>query len=236
MKLRYKKAILLSLFSTLGMGMVTLSISPGHNSIESTNLASNPTPTLQAPEDTGNDNPSPTASATSGSLPVYAFEKDGYDDITKLIKNYYKAKLSCDQEMIKSLLSDPTKVGSPKELKKNIMFIEGYKDIVCHVKKSFRDKEYVVFVSHNIKIYNIKTMAPALDEFYVTKSDSGELKIFSGQFDEQTEQYYHDRIKDSDVAKLIQDIKKKVESARKNDKDFKVFWDNSTKSGSTKKS
>lgn len=241
MKFKYKKAILLSLLSTLGMGMLTLSVAPGHATKE---ISSNHVVADQNKDSTPDKNDmkddytdiTPSVTIAPSTLPVYPFEKEAYDEITTLIKKYYAAKLSCDAKTIKTLLTNPSKVATKDELKKNIMFIESYKDIKCHVKKSFRKNEYVIFVSHNIKFYNIKTLAPALDEFYIMKDDFGTVKIYSDDFDEQTAKYYRDRTKDDEVVKMIKEIKKKVETARKNDKKFKAFWDSLIKTKTTKKS
>jgi len=242
MNLRYKKAILLSLLSTLGMGMLTLSILPGfasrEDSRESANIVSDDG---SKPNNNSNDNKdnhvsqSPSITALPTRMPVYNFEKNGYEDITALIIQYYNAKLKCDDKTMKTLLSDPKQVESKATMKKDIMFIEGYRNIKCYVKKSYRDNEYIVFVSHSIKFYNIKTTASALDEFYIVKDTSGKVKIFSGKYDVKTEQYYHDRIKDADVVKIIKEVNKKIEEARKNDKKFKEFWDGFLKKKTTKK-
>jgi len=242
MKFRYKKAILLSLLSTLGMGMLILSIAPGHSSNEDSRDSANIISSYGLKDESNSNNneedtvsTTPSVTSLPTNLPVYDFEKGGYEDITELIVKYYNAKLKFDDKTIKTLLTDPSQVASKAQLKKNIMFIEGYRNIKCYVKKSFRDNEYIVFVSQNIKFYNIKTTAAALDEFYILKDTSGKVKIFSGKYDEETLQYYHDRIKDNDVVKIIKEVNKKVEEARKNDKKFKGFWDSFIKTKTTKK-
>lgn len=224
MKLKYRKAILLSLLSSLGMGILTLSISPDHASKDSVNVIAH-----------DNDNKktediSPTTSliATTAPLPVYAFEKECDSDIKKLINHYYSAKIKCDVKTIQSLLTDPSQVDSKEAIKKNIMFIEEYRNIKCFMKKSFKENEYVVFVYNDIKFFNIKTPAPAIDEFYIVKDETGKFKIFSGEFDNQMKEYYHNRIQDEDVANLINQTNEKAEKARKKDKNLKAFWDKYT--------
>ncbi len=231
MKLRYKKAILLSLLSTLGMGILTLSVNPNHSQNVSTVASQDKS--NEAGKNQEELTPSPTVSELPAQLPVFSFEKDGNAEITELINKYYKAKLHCDRDSIKSLLTDTSQVASQQQLKKNISFIEGYKDIKCYVKKSFRNNEYIVFVYQNIKFYNINTTAPALDEFYVVKDLSGKMKIFSDDFDEKTKQYYRDRINDEDVVKLIKETNNKITNARKKDKKFKEFYDGFTKKKSS---
>lgn len=232
MKLKYRKAILLSLLSSLGMGILTLSISPDYASKDSVNVISHDNDN----KDTENISPTNSLIATTAPLPVYAFENECDSEIKKLLDRYYSAKINSDVKTIQSLLTDPTQVGSKESLKKDIMFIEEYRNIKCYMKKSFKENEYVVFVYNDIKFFNIKTPAPAIDEFYIVKDQTGKYKIFSGEFDVQTKEYYHNRLQDEDVAKLINQTNDKGEKARKKDKNLKAFWDKYTAGNNSQKS
>ena len=231
MKLRYKKAILLGLLSTLGMGMLTLSIDPERNAVESTNMTQD-----KASNITTNTNTTPTISAAPSPMPVYSLEDDGYEDITDLIKKYYKAKLTCDADTIQTLLTDEKQVDSKEQLKKNVMFIQDYKNFKCYVKKSYRKNEFLVYVSHTIKFYNIKTEAPALDLFYIIKNADGSLHIFAGEFDDATYEYYQARKQDEDVLALAGEIQNKLKEAKEKDKKFKAFLDGYSNSEASEKS
>ena len=237
MKLRYKKAIILIVIATMMIGGITILMLPNHNSKETmknnknnnkVTVSTSPSPTVSSGVSvTPSLAPSPTP------LPVYNLETKGYPEITKLMKEYYKAKLSCDITTLKKVLSDPTDVGTKKELKKKVQYFDKISNIKCYVKKSFKEGTYIVYVYNEVKFINIKTPAPAVYQFYIVTDSTGNLKIFSGTLDEETNRYYFERKNDSDVQKLIKDTNKKAEKAKKSDKNLKTLWNNLIKAQST---
>lgn len=227
MKFKYKKIILFTLLSTMGIGVVTLAVTP-HNRSNNTSISSEAkgsggssdvTPTLATAL-------TPTYAPTPTPLPVYNLETTGYSDIAKLMKAYYSAKLDCSVTKLKKLLSDPSNIETKKQLKKDIIYVEKYKNIKCYVKKGYIAGTYIVYVYNEIKFINIKTPAPAVYQFYVVTDSKGKLKIFSGEFDSATEAYYNERKNDADVKALIESTNSKAEKAKKKDKDLKTFWKN----------
>lgn len=239
LKFKYKKVILFTLISTMGIGVVTLSIAPNKNNAQESmsrmkdkdsedittmgalntaqiTLAATPTPAATL---------TPTPIPTPTPLPVYELEAEGYPKISELIKKYYEVKLDCDVDQLKTLLTDPSDVPSKKQMKEDVQFIEEYRNIKCYVKKSFIDGAFIVFAYNDVKIFNIKTPIPSADQFYVVTGSDGNLKILSGKIDEDTEKYYYDRREDKDVKEFIGDIETKVEKAKKKDKDLKIFLD-----------
>ncbi len=234
MNLKYKKLVLFTLLSTMGIGVITLSIAPKNNreGQESINITKENdgneiapikanmgiTPTL-AIIITSTPEPLPTT------LPVYDIETEGYPKITELMKSYYEAKLKCDVDKLKSLLNDTSNVSSKKQLKKDVKFIEEYKNIKCYVKKGYKEGTYIVFVYNEVKFINIKTPAPAADQFYVITDSKGNLKIYSEEFDELTKEYYNNRLQDLDVIEIIDFTNQKGEEAKAKDKNLKSFWD-----------
>lgn len=222
----------------MGIGMVTLSIAPNKNNKteESINIVELNEDKSNSNNDNGNTisgtvtptqatTPTPSPSPTPTPLPVYNLEEDGYPKITKLMKSYYKAKLNCDVDNFKTILSDPTNIESKKQLQKDIQYVEDYNKIKCYVKKGFIKDTYIVYVYNEVKFINIDTPAPATDQFYVVTDDEGNVKIFSGEFDAETEEYYRARLQDADVIKLLDETNAKAKKAKKKDKDLKSFWD-----------
>jgi hypothetical protein len=71
---------------------------------------------------------------------------------------------------------------------------------------------------------NIDTPAPAITQFYLITEEDGSYRIFSGEFDEETWEYYNARKQDADVQKLSEETDKKVEKALAKDETLKIFW------------
>lgn len=231
MKLKYKKAILLSTMSIMGIGLLTLSVD--HDKTKANEAASGKT-VQEAEQPDASDNKivsfsidiTPTAVPTSTPMPVYSIEEKTNPDIEKLFKSFYKAKNDNDVDAIKELLSDPAKVDSQDELQKRTQYIEEYSDIKTYTKKGFEAGTYIVYVYHEIKFTGIKTPAPGLSKFYVVTDEDKKLRIFSGDMDETTTTYYKERNDDKDVKDLIDMTNTESKEAMEKDKDLKNFWDN----------
>jgi hypothetical protein len=228
MRLKYKKIILITTMSTMGIGLLTLSVSHDRTLAKSeSNIKA-----VQEIQTTDSDNnvlstaPTITKTPSQAPLPVYKIEKDTNLNIVQLFKEFYAAKNKNDVNKIKKLLSDPSEVESKESLKKKTQYIEDYNNLKTYVKKSFKEGTYIVFVYHEIKFAGIKTPAPGLSKFYVVTGTDNKLKIFSGDMDAATQAYYDARNDDSDVEDLIKMTNDKSEKAIEKDKDLKNFWKN----------
>jgi hypothetical protein len=239
MKLKYKKIILLTTMSTMGIGLLTLSISHDRPKAED---SLNPTAIEASLLSDGTDlaktlgaetmdaiaTPLPTSAPTPSPeptpLPVYDIEKDAYPEIQKLFVNYYAAKNSCDVGKLESILSDPTKVETLDQLKSKTEYIEDYRNIKAYTKKSAQEGTYIVYVYHEIKFTGVNTPAPGLAKFYLLTDNDGNLKIFSGEMDPSIKGYYDARNDDKDVQNLIEMTNEKSEKAKDKDEDLANFW------------
>lgn len=244
MKLKYKKIILLTIMSTMGIGLLTISL--GHDKTDAKeSLSLEATANTDAIESTAVENdgetntklaaammvdpttiPTPTEVPTPTPLPVYAIEKEGYPEIEQLIKDYYTAKNNRDVKALKALLSDSDKADSQEELQKKTEYIDDYRNIKIYTKKGFKEGTYIVYAYHEIKFTSINTPAPGLAKFYIVTGEDGKLKIFSGVMDAETQSYYDQRNSDEDVIKLIDMTDKKSDKAIKSDEDLLNFWKN----------
>jgi hypothetical protein len=242
MKLKHKKVILLTLMSTMGVGVLTLSLPTNDKASkeimkqvpsEAANTAfvmSTGTDDVAVQKSTQEEavlslSPTPSPIPTPTPLPVYDLEEGGYPEIDTLITDYYMAKLKCDVDGMKIIMSDPSNIATKKQMKQDVTFVEDYKNLKCYVKKGLTEGTYIVYTYNEIKFYNLKTPAPSVDKFYIATDESGNLKIYSGIFDDQTVAYYNDRDNDADVQKLIGDTLDKCEKAKEKDKALKAFWE-----------
>lgn len=247
MKLKYKKNIMLSLLSTMGIGLLTLSIGHGKTRSEeimNTGISKESVVVTTASSDTDvntigakditqpNAVPSPTIlpmptslpASTPTPLPVYELEEDKYPEIDALIQLYYLSKNNCDMEKLKRLLWDPSQLESESSLKSLSKIMEDYRNIKCYTKKGYIEGNYIVYVYLDYKIININTLAPGVVEFYLITDADGNLKIYSGDIDPVLKAYYDARDNDEDVQKLKKEVDNKGEEARAKDKSLDTFW------------
>lgn len=241
MKLKYKKIILLTTMSTMGIGILTLSVSQDRPKAEEktaeTMLSAELLPEekmadnrLLAAADEALSTPSaaltPTEAPTPTPNPVYSIEETGtYPDIDALFDSYYTAKNNRDIDTLKGILSDPNKVESEEQLQTKTEYIEDYRKIKTYTKKSMKEGEFIVYVYHEIKFTSINTPAPGLAKFYVITGEDNKLKIFSGDMDTETKAYYDERNNDEDVIALIEMTDEKSKKAVEKDEDLKNFWE-----------
>lgn len=244
MKLKYKKIILLTSLSTMGIGLLTLSISQGKPKAEelvnatssivaeaqvsyedddvSTMLSRDITlEDTEASEVTPSPTLPPTPIPTPTPIPVYPLEE--MEGIDAFIEVFFIAKASSDIEMLKSVYFDPGKVESREQLQKMVQYIEDYRNIKTYSKKSFEEGAYIVYAYHEIKFSSINTLAPGLSKFYVITDDNGDFKIVSDMTPE-VEEYFNARNEDADVLELIQRTNTKGEEAKAKDEDLMIFW------------
>lgn len=234
MKLKYKKIIILTAMSTMGIGLLTLSIShEGTGSKANLSpkmtqeaLANDETKDITSEADllTPTVSPSPSPSPSPTPFPVYDLESKCKKEVKDLIKDYYAAKLDCNTKKLKSMFTDASKIESQKQLQKKTEYIEDYRKIKCYVKKGIEKDSYIVYVYHEVKITGINTAAPGLAKFYVIKNSKGKYKIFTGDMDSDLKKYYDDRNNDEDVQKLIKETNSKSAKAKKKDGDLVKFW------------
>lgn len=259
MKLKYKKIILLTALSTMGIGLLTLSISQDRpqarenisakNSKEASLLMdSGEEVELFALSDETSDAalleptsvPSPTATPTPTPIPVFELERN--EKMDAFFKDYYTAKAKLDIEKITSMCSDSSKSITLEQLQQKVMFVEDYLNIKTYTKKGPEDGSYIAYVYADVKFSNIDTKAPGLSKFYVVTDSEGNYKIYTQEMSPEVEEFYEARENDQDVQELIKKTEEKSKEAKKSDEDLKIYWnglDNLVKedtSGSEKKS
>lgn len=102
--------------------------------------------------------------------------------IQELIRRYMNAKLACDEALLSSMVTDPSFINI-KSIESQTQYIEEYKnlDFIIHsVPDTVVEFDYIVYVTHDVKIINIATLAPGMDEFVVTLDDQNYPMIFLG--------------------------------------------------------
>ncbi len=242
MKLKYKKIILLTTMSTMGIGLLTLSISHDkpraqeslnpeakQESMELLSDSGDVAALSASIEDTSAEptlSPTPTAAPTPlptpTPLPVYELEENKKMDA--LFEDYYAAKAISDTSKLESLYSDPTKAESKETLESKVKYIEEYRNIKSYSKKGYLEGTYIVYVYSDIKFASINTLAPSLAKLYVITDSEGNLKIFSGEMDPELKEYFNERNNDEDVQKLIIETDEKGDKAKESDEDLMIFW------------
>ncbi len=145
------------------------------------------------------------------------------EEITSLIKGYYKALGDKDIATLRTLVdnlapSDESKITNSK-------YIEEYEAGDIYTKKGLDDDSYVVYSCFYYICQGIDTKVPALAEFYVVKDTEGNWKIDGAVHSDSDEitKYEVSLRQDDDVKELKAKIKKLYEDAQAADSALAAF-------------
>lgn len=114
--------------------------------------------------------PAPTESALDGEL-----QKNANEELNTLFHNYYTAYANADFASLE-MLATPITENEKSFISTFAAYYEAYENIECY---SVQAKEDVYFVSvcYDLKFYDIDTLAPGMDFFYVERDGKGNLII-----------------------------------------------------------
>ena len=173
----------------------------------------------------------PVASSVSVDENSNALQENQYPAVNELIANYRKAFKEGDTALLKKVYNSDQDINADV-LTSTSQIIEDYQNTQYYTKRGLNSGEYVVFVYDELKLANIKTLAPNLSVFYVKPADDGSLYIYRGdynaatgsyQYDEATQNYINQLYQDQDVMDLISTVNTKMDSACANDSSLMEF-------------
>ena len=103
------------------------------------------------------------------------------------------------------------------------MQYKGYSDIKCYTKRGGGDIKFVVYCTFNMTITTIDTPIASLESFYITYQD-GKPLIFSGFFDEKTQEILTRLDNDEDVVALKNYTSEQIAKVLDEDPSLYEFW------------
>lgn len=241
MKLKYKKLIVLITTGIMGIGMVTFSFTLQGNASKN---ASEDTPAVVASAKVSDENeelntfgltadsititPIATAAPTPTAEPVNELELNKYEEINKLVEDFYKANLTCLEEDFAPILVD-TSVIDMERLQRKTEYIKSYQNINCYTKKGVNEIDYVVYVCYDIELASIETYAPSIDRLLIKYVD-GTPKIYMGEIDDETSAGLKELENSEEVQVLISNVDDSLKEARTKDDNLNEFYKSMEKS------
>ena len=164
------------------------------------------------------------------SLEEQEFEVDAYEDVTALVKDYYKYYAKGDVDSLEKIaypISDTEK----SYIKMFSKHVDKYSDIKCYTKKGVSEGEFAASVRLNMKFKGVKTEAPGLDFFYIRTDEKGNYYIDNayGEFNQSNQENTLDQSisalvdefeQDSDVIALQKEVQAAYNDAIESDPDL----------------
>ena len=111
--------------------------------------------------------------------------------IKELIRCYMNAKLAVDNELLSSLVTDPSYLDFEK-IRKTTEYIEEYLNpeyLIYSCSDIIPEFDYVVYVAFSSKIINIKTPAPGVDEFLIQMDSNNYPHLFLGEISSESQEH-----------------------------------------------
>lgn len=174
-----------------------------------------------------------TESTTQSEQGQASTEKEGENTQIQAIEDftekYYEYIQKNDLNSLKSMVEDFDDLKKKQE--GLTQYVEAYKDLSYVVQQGANEESYIVFVTYQLKIKNIDTLAPGMTPYYVIKRDDTYL-IYNNE-SHYTKEMVTARdqcLNKEEVKKLIEKINKEYEKAVQSDEKLKDFLENSQES------
>lgn len=235
MKLKYKKIILVVTMSTMGIGMIMLSVGGKTDKKKQDKPATTVVREIQETAD-GNlatdDTKIKSPVTLIGTAGDGVLRLDAYPAINDLVKNYMTAKTSCDFNTLKSLVNDTTMINE-EDLRAKSEYIEGCENIASYTLNGPTENTFVVYVYEDLKILNVNTLAPGMTRLFIKLDESGNPYIYLGAIDDDTQKFIEATAENKAVGEVIEACNTKLEEAITKDPDLKKFVEDRSGTGTT---
>lgn len=145
--------------------------------------------------------------------------------IRQTILRYINAKLACDETILHSLVTNPALIDID-DISTKTQYIEQYTNpsfLLRPCPEEIKDIRYIVYVSYDVKIVNIATLAPGADEFMISIDTENYPKIFFGTTSDETDAYLVESRKMDDFIALYNDVNDRLTDAILSDSTLREF-------------
>jgi len=216
MKVYKRMSIILSM-GIMMIGMLTFYISSGMKYPVSG-------ATTEAVDEAVTTTPAPVLTPTPTPTPEpNILLEEAYPEIHDLIKSYYDAKLECNKESFRNLVTDISYVDMDK-IQATTSAVTAYTDITCYTKRGFGEIDLVCYVKYYMDIATIDTPVLSLDELYIQYDEMGDPLIYMGELQSNTHTQLLKLHNDADVSKLINSAHEELDESLAADEDLRAFW------------
>lgn len=145
-----------------------------------------------------------------------------YADVRKFMADYYEAIQRDDREKLKTMVEDYQELEQQQGSLEQ--YIEEYQDLTYRVESVEDSKDYIVYVSYQLKIKGIKTSAPGMTPYYLAKKENSFLIYNNEDHDtEAVKTAKQESLGRKENKELIEEVNEEYEEALKSDEQLKNF-------------
>lgn len=155
-------------------------------------------------------------------VPIDLLQENAYEHVNQFMSVYFKALADGDVE---TFISMRTNTDDTDRIKMQIKskYVESYNNLICYTKPGPTPNSFMVYAYNEIKFYDIETLVPGLNAFYVCTTEDNELIIFAGETDENSTFYMQEVSTQLDVIDLFTKVQVKYNDAVDSDEELSLF-------------
>lgn len=161
--------------------------------------------------------------ATQNEQVGFTYETNANLDINSLIIEYYAALAVCDQDKLKSFVTDPTQFDDMTIYQQRANVIKAYSNVNCYTLPGYTEDATLVYVTSNLSLANITSVPLNINQFYVVKSADG-YKIDNSAHSQEVIDYIDTQNRSTDIQNLYKAVQDNVNSCIANDSSFADFY------------
>ncbi len=157
--------------------------------------------------------------------------------IQETIRRFMNAKLACDEALLSELVTDSSYLNI-NDISTKTQYIERYENLqflIQQLPEEITEVHFIAYVANDVKIVNIATLAPGMDEYMITLDEENYPKIFYGKTSSTTDEHRIASKAQEDFQTLYDDVINRLADAMLSDPDLLEFIEriNSATSSST---
>ena len=153
----------------------------------------------------------------------FTYETNANLDINSLIIEYYAALAVCDQEKLKSYVTDPSQFDDMTVYQQRSAVVKAYSNINCYTMPGYTEDATLVYVTSNLSLANITSVPLNINRFYVIKTAEG-YKIDNSALSQEVNNYIETQSQSTDIQNLYKAVQDNVNSCIANDSAFAEFY------------
>ena len=145
--------------------------------------------------------------------------------IKETIRRFMNAKLACDEALLAELVTDSSYINI-NDISIKTQYIERYENlqfIIREVPENITEVDFITYVTNDVKIVNIATLAPGMDEYMITLDEKNYPKIFYGTTSATTDEYRTWSRTQEDFQTSYNDVVNRLADAMLTDSDLLEF-------------
>ena len=153
----------------------------------------------------------------------FSYETNANLDINSLIIEYYAALAVCDQNKLKSVVTDPSQFDDMTVYQQRSAVIKAYSNVNCYTMPGYTEDATLVYVTSNLSLANITSVPLNINRFYVLNTADG-YKIDNSALSQEVTNYIETQSQSNDIQNLYRAVQDNVNSCIANDSAFAEFY------------